>query len=126
MNKSVIAKIAAGITTVALLVAAPLAAARDRVDWSVSIGVPGIGYPAYGPVYQQPQVVYQRPQPIYVEPAPVYYQPRPVYVRPAPVYAPSYGPVYYDGYYGKPRHWDRGGHHGHRHHGHRHGGYHGR
>lgn len=55
--------------------AAPSAMARDRVDWSVNIGLPGYYQPQE--VYIPPQVVYEQPQPVYVERAPVveYYQP---------------------------------------------------
>ena len=98
----------------AFAVAATLAAslssggaqARGPVDvqWQVTIGSPGGGYPARSPVYY--------PEPVYL-PAPVY-RPAPVYV-PAPVYLPA--PVvvlpgydYRDGpVYREPRHWDADG-----------------
>ena len=108
MNRFLTHGLVAGIAGAILLLAAPLASARDHVNWSVNIGVPTVGYPMYGaPVYTQPSYVYQQPQPIYVEPAPVYYQPAPVYVRPAPVYGPI---VYYESY-PQPRYWGHG-HHG--------------
>lgn len=82
------------------------AQARDNVQWSVGVGVPGavVNVGNVGSVY---------PQPVYVQPAPVYVQPAPVYVRPAPVYVRP--PVYVQPqpvYYGRPH-----GHHK------RHGGY---
>jgi len=83
----------AGIGAAGLLISS---AAMARVDIGVSIGIPGVVYPA--PVYVAPQPVYVAPPPpVYYEPVPVY---RPRYVRPAPVY-----------YYGGGRHWD-----GHRYH----------
>ena len=65
------------------------AQARDNVQFSVQIGSPGYGYPAYSPpqvVYVQPQPVYVQPRPVYVQPAPVYYQGPPVYVAPQVTY----------------------------------------
>ncbi|MCW5648580.1 MAG: hypothetical protein KIS62_02420 [Ramlibacter sp.] len=57
--------------------AATAAHARSDVQFSISLGTPG---------------VYVQPTPVYVPPPPVYVQPRPVYVRPAPVYVqPYYG-----------------------------------
>ncbi len=108
MNRFLTHGLATGIAGVMLLLATPLASAYDRVNWSVNIGVPAVGYPVYAaPVYSQPQVVYQQPQRVYVEPAPVYYAPAPVYVRPAPLYGPV---VYYDTY-PQRRYWNHG-HHG--------------
>ncbi|MDB5884965.1 MAG: hypothetical protein JWR74_1136 [Polaromonas sp.] len=85
------------------------AQARDNVNWSIGVGIPGavvnvgnVGSIYPQPVYVQPQPIYVQPQPVYVQPQPRYYAPRPVFVNPAPVYlAPQ--PIYYE-----RRH---GGHH---------------
>ena len=64
-----------------------VAAARDNVSFSLSLGVP-----AYAPYVAPPAPVY------YAPPAPVYYAPPPpprVYYAPAPV---VYGYGYYGGY----------------------------
>lgn len=84
------------------------AQARDNVQWSVGVGVPGavVNVGNVGSVYQEPIPVYVQPAPVYIQPAPVYVRPAPVYVRPAPLYV-----VPQPMYYGRP--------HGHR----RHGGY---
>lgn len=85
----------AGISAAGLLMSS---AAMARVDIGVSIGLPGVIYPA--PVYVAPQPVYVEPRPVYYDPPVVYREPR--YVRPAPVY-----------YYGEGhRHWR--GKHGHK------------
>ena len=52
--------------------------ALARVDVGISIGVPGVVYPA--PVYVAPAPVYVAPAPVYAPPPPVYYRPAPVYV----------------------------------------------
>jgi len=88
----------AGIGAAGLLISS---AAMARVDIGVSIGIPGVLYPA--PVYVAPAPVYVAPPPVYYHPAPVY---RPRYVHPAPVY-----------YYGGNRHWDRHHHKKYRKHG---------
>lgn len=68
-----------------MLLAAPLALAGGRVNWSVTIGSPVPD--------SAPQVVYVHPEPVYVRPAPVYYHAPPVrYIRPSPVYVQL--PVY--------------------------------
>jgi hypothetical protein len=63
------------------------AQARDNVQWSVGVGVPGavvnVGTP---PVYVQPAPVYVQPAPVFVQPRPVFVQPQAVYVAPQPVY----------------------------------------
>ena len=108
MKRFLTHSLSGGVASAILLLAAPLANARDGVNWSVNIGVPAVGYPAYAsPVYSQPTVVYQQPQFFYVEPEPVYYQPAPVYSRPAPLY----GPVTYYDTYPRQRYWGHG-HHG--------------
>lgn len=111
MNKSSIVAAAGALAGSLLFLAAPLASARDNVSWSVNVGVPGVVYPAYAPVYAPP-VVYARPAPIYIEPAPVYYNPPPVIYAPQPYY----GRVYYDGY-NRPYYWE----HNRRMYGHGHG-----
>lgn len=115
MFKTVFSKLAVVGFGVALAASAGVAQARDNVNWSIGIGVPGVvvgasnGYPSYG---YSPAPVY------YAPPAPVYYAPpRPVYYAPPVVY--SQPPAYYyrdRGYY--RGHDDRRGHRGHR--GHRH------
>jgi PXPV repeat (3 copies) len=70
----------------ALMIAAPLSMAHDRVNWSVTLG-------SQAPIYSPPPVVYVQPQPVYVEPAPVYVRPAPVYVQPS-AYV-QYGRPYY-------------------------------
>ena len=68
------------------------AQARDNVQWSVGVGVPGaVVNVGTAPVYM--------PAPVYVQPAPVFVQPRPVFVQPQAMYvAPQ--PVYYEGRHG--------------------------
>jgi hypothetical protein len=83
-----------------LIVAAPLSSAHGRpeVNWSLSIGSPGI--------YTPPPVIYAPPPPVvYIQPEPVYVRPRAVYVQPAPVVV--YSRPYYEG-----RYWRREHHHG--------------
>lgn len=99
------------------------AQARDNVQWSVGVGVPGavvnvgnVGsvYPQPYPVYVPPPPVYVQPAPVYVRPAPVYVQPRPVFVQPGPVYVQP-APVYYGrphGHKGKGGHYVQGPRHG--------------
>ena len=48
------------------------AAARDHVNFSISVGVPGVAYVAPTPVYYYPP-----PQAVYYAPPAVYYAPRP-------------------------------------------------
>lgn len=101
-NRSAILAGAAATLAVAAMGFAGAAQARDNVNWSVGVGIPGavvnvgnVGSVYPQPIYVQPQPVYVQPQPVYVQPAPRYYQPRPVFVRPAPVYlAPQ--PIYYE------------------------------
>lgn len=106
-----------GLIAVLLVLASPLASARDNVQWSLNIGVPGVAYPAYTPTYQvpvysQPQVIYEEPRAVYVNPPPAYYYPQQRgYVQPAPVYGPVYGPVYYNNYGAGPRYYGHRGHH---------------
>ena len=72
---------------IAILCAQP-AMARDRVEWSLSIGAP---------MYVAPPVVYSHPRPVYVEPEIVYGAPQPVI---------QYGRAYYDsGRYWRGREW---------------------
>ena len=113
-HRSAIVASAAATLAVAALGFAGVAQARDNVNWSVGVGIPGavvnvgnVGSVYPQPVYIQPQPVYIQPQPVYVQPAPRYYQPRPVFVRPAPVYlAPE--PIYYERRHGHHRRHDRG------------------
>jgi hypothetical protein len=86
MNRIVNLKsFAAAALALGTLFAATAAHARNDVQFSVTVGTPG--------VYVQPAPVYVRPQPVYVRPAPVYVQPRPVYVQPVSVYT-QFRPVY--------------------------------
>lgn len=107
MFKTVFSKLAVVGLGCALAASAGVAQARDNVNWSVGIGVPGVvvgasnGYPAYG---------YSAPAPVYYAPPPTYYvPPRPVYYAPPVVYSPP--PAYYyrdrDDYrgHGHHRHW---------------------
>ncbi|MBC7414514.1 MAG: hypothetical protein H7327_06230 [Herminiimonas sp.] len=110
MHKSLITAAGAGVLGT-LLLAAPLASARDNVSWSVNIGAPVATYPVYAPAYSQPPVVYAAPAPFYVQQAPVYYAP-PVVVAP-----PYYGRVYYNTAYPQPYYRE----YGHYHHGYGHG-----
>ena len=85
MNKWLIA----GATAAGLVISS---AAMARVDVGISIGVPGVVYPA-APVYvAPPPPVYVAPAPVYAPPPPVYYRPAPVYVAPPVIYP---APVYY-------------------------------
>lgn len=81
---------AAAALAVAALGFAGGAQARDNVQFSVGVVIPGVqvGVANAYPVYTQP--VYA--QPIYVQPRPVYVQPPPVYVVPAPVYQSGWAP----------------------------------
>ncbi|MBC7502718.1 MAG: hypothetical protein H7315_19805 [Herminiimonas sp.] len=123
MNKNFIASAYASVAAVALLLAAPLASARDNVHWSVNVGSPGVVYPAYygypAPVYAQPAPVYSVQQPVYVEQGPVYYQSREVYVTPPVYYSNVPQPYYWNreprlyGYqpgYGRGGRYEREGH----------------
>ena len=92
------AMLAAGAAAALALAAmsfAGSAQARDNVQWSVGVGVPGaVVNVGNAPVYA-PAPVYVQPAPVYVQPAPVFVQPRPVFVQPQAVYvAPQ--PVYYE------------------------------
>lgn len=107
-SRSTYIKAAAAVLAVAAVGAAQ---ARDNINWSVGIGVPGVTigatngrYYAPPPVYYSPAPIYYS-QPSYVYPSSYYVEPAPVYVAPAPIYysRPYYGPYY-----------------GHRHHRHRH------
>lgn len=96
----------AAILGAGLMAVSPAAMARDRVDWSVSVGSGG-GYAYPAPIVVAP------PPPVMVAPPPV------VVHRPVPLvgYAPQY--------YGPPpghwrgRGWDHHHHHRHHHHHHR-------
>ena len=121
MFKTVFSKLAVVGFGVALAASAGVAQARDNVNWSIGIGVPGVvvgasnGYQAYG--YNPAPVYYAPPPPVYyAPPRPVYYAPpRPVYYAPPVVY--SQPPAYYyrdRGNYYRDRD-DRRGHRGHRH-----------
>lgn len=110
MFKTVFGKLAVVGLGFALAASAGVAQARDNVNWSVGIGVPGVvvgasnGYPAYSyGAYSAPAPVY------YAPPPPVYYAPpRPVYYAPPVVYSPPAA------YYYRDRD-DRRGHRHHRH-----------
>jgi len=100
MKKSYSLLAGAAILGASLMASAPAAMARDQVDWSVSVGSGGYGYPP--PVMVQPPMVMHMPPPVVIQ-------------RPVPM-------VGYGNYYGgpPPRHWQHPGwrHHPH---GHRHG-----
>ena len=121
MFKTVFSKLAVVGIGFALAASAGVAQARDNVNWSVGIGVPGVvvgasnGYPAYG--YSAPAPVYYAPPPTYyAPPRPVYYAPpRPVYYAPPVVYSPPPAYYYRDRGYNRDRGYYRG--HGHRRHG---------
>jgi len=113
MFKTVFSKLAVVGIGFALAASAGVAQARDNVNWSVGIGVPGVvvgasnGYPAYG---------YSAPAPVYYAPPPTYYAPpRPVYYAPPVVYSPPPAYYYRDRGYYRDRDDYRG--HGHRRHG---------
>ncbi|MES2832808.1 MAG: hypothetical protein V4695_12555 [Pseudomonadota bacterium] len=117
MKKSLHGLIVTAATAALLLTTASTVNARDRVDWSINIGVPVSSYSSYGhsgyvtpaQVYRQPHYQpYHQPQQVYVQPAPVYYPSHSTYVVPAQ----PYGSVQYSNH-ARPRHWD----HGHRGHG---------
>lgn len=94
MNRIVILKsLAAAALALGTLAATTTAHARDDVQFSITLGTPG--------VYVQPAPVYAHPRPVYVQPAPVYVQPQPVYAQPIsgygyprPVYYTQPAPVY--------------------------------
>ena len=85
MNKWLIA----GATAAGLVISS---AAMARVDVGISIGVPGVVYPAAPAHVAPPPPVYVAPAPVYAPPPPVYYRPAPVYVAPPVIYP---APVYY-------------------------------
>lgn len=98
MNRIVILKsLATTALALGTLAAATTAHARNDVQFSITLGTPG--------VYVQPAPVYARPRPVYVQPAPVYVQPISSYRNPRPVYYTQPAPVY--GGWGHQRH-----HHG--------------
>lgn len=98
-----------GLFASAAMFAAPSAAARDKVEWSINVG--GSGYypppPAYAP---PPSIMYPPPPRVYVQPVPVYpYGPvvrygQPYYGDPYP-YAYPYG--YQDRHWRERQHWER-------------------
>ncbi len=80
MNRFVSSKflLAAAALLLGTLAATTSAQAQSDVQFSITLGSPG--------VYAQPTPVYAYPRPVYEQPAPVYVYPRPVYERPATVY----------------------------------------
>ena len=117
------AMLAAGAAAALALAAisfAGSAQARDNVQWSVGVGVPGaVVNVGTAPVYA-PAPVYVQPAPVYVQPAPVYVQPQAVYVAPQPVYYERrHGHKWHHGYeregWRGDRHggWDNEHHRGH-------------
>ena len=79
MNRIVSLKfLAAAALALGTLAATTAAQARDNVQFSVTLGNPG--------VLVRPAPAYVHPRPVYVQPQPVYMRPRPVYVQPAPTY----------------------------------------
>ncbi len=87
MNRIVILKsLATAALALGTLAAATTAHARDDVQFSITLGTPGV-YAHPRPVYVQPAPVYVQPRPIYAQPISSYVYPRPVYyTQPAPVY----------------------------------------
>jgi len=105
MNRIVILKsLAAATLALGTLATTTTAHARDDVQFSITLGTPGV-YVQPAPVYAHPRPVYVQPAPVYVQPQPVYAQPKPSYVYPRPVYYTQPAPVY--GGWGHQRH-----HHG--------------
>ncbi|MES2584661.1 MAG: hypothetical protein V4627_18185 [Pseudomonadota bacterium] len=105
MNRIVILKsLAAAALALGTLVAATTAHARNDVQFSITLGTPGV-YVQPAPVYARPRPVYVQPAPVYVQPLPVYAQPISSYVYPRPVYYTPPTPVH--GGWGHQRH-----HHG--------------
>ena len=87
MNRIVILKsLATAALALGTLAAATTAHARDDVQFSITLGTPG--------VYVQPAPVYAHPRPVYVQPRPIYAQPISSYVYPRPVYYTQPAPVY--------------------------------
>lgn len=79
MNRIISFKsLAATAVVLGAMAVATSAHARSDVQFSITLGTPG--------VYVQAAPVYRHPQHVYVQPAPIYVRPAPVYVRPAPVY----------------------------------------
>ena len=100
MNKWLIA----GATAAGLVISS---AAMARVDVGISIGVPGVVYPAAPSTWRRPTRVRGAGARLRAAP-PVYYRPAPVYVAPPVIYP---APVYYRG---GGRYWhDRGGYYRH-------------
>lgn len=93
---------------VGLMSLSPAAIARDRIDWSVSIGSGG---------YAPPPVVYAPPPVIYAPPRVVHAPPPVVYQRVVPVV--QYGP--HPSYWREHRRHKHHRHHYHRHHYHHYG-----
>lgn len=94
MNRIVIFKsLTAAALALGTLAAATTAHARDDVQFSITLGTPGV-YVQPAPVYAHPRPVYVRPAPVYVQPQPVYAQPISSYVFPRPVYYTQPTPVY--------------------------------
>jgi hypothetical protein len=109
MFKTVFSKLAVVGFGVALAASAGVAQARDNVNWSIGIGVPGVVVGASNGYYG-----YSAPAPVYYAPPPTYYvPPRPVYYAPPVVYSPP-PPYYYRGRGYYRDHDDYRGH-GHRH-----------
>ena len=111
MKRIVILKsLAAAALALGTLAAATTAHARNDVQFSVTLGNPGIHVQS-GPAYSHQRPVYSHNRPVYVQPAPVYVQPRPIYVQPRPIYvqpASVYGwgqPHYKNHHYGHQSHW---------------------
>ena len=70
-------KLTAFLIGVVLASLSGMAAARDHVNFSISVGVPGPAFVAPAPIYYPPpQAVYYAPPAVYYGPA-VYYAPRP-------------------------------------------------
>ncbi len=76
MFKTVFSKLAVVGFGVVLAASAGVAQARDNVNWSIGIGVPGVVVGASNNYY--PNYGYRAPAPVYyAPPAPVYYAPPP-------------------------------------------------
>ncbi len=120
MFKTVFSKLAVVGIGFALAASAGVAQARDNVNWSVGIGVPGVvvwgqqWLPGLWVQRPGPGVLRRRPRRI-TSPRPTYYAPpRPVYYAPPVVYSPP--PAYY--YRDRGYYRDRDDYRGHGHRGH--------
>lgn len=115
-TRSIYSMAAVAGVALALLTGAGAAQARNDVNWSIGVGVPGVVIGANSGYYAPAATYYAPPPPVYYAP------PRPVYYAPPAYYAPPPA-VYYggQGYRGHRHDRNRGHGHGNGHgrHGHR-------